>query len=214
MAHRRAASGDDAEVGPTLGRFAGLNARPVNLDGFSHEDEDAGLVAFAGSHDPDPSIDIDTEGRIVLLDGVPEDRFDIVDAFIAAHGIDTSVALETDGMPDVELARLIVDPSTPRDEVVRLARGATPAKLARIVARLRPVELQMAIAKMRVRRTPSIQAHVTNRLDDPLLLAADAATAVAFGFRESRDDGAGAGETPPPTLSPCSSGRRWAPPAR
>ena len=37
---------------------------------------------------------------------------------------------------------------------------------------------------MRVRRTPSIQAHVTNRLDDPLLLAADAATAVAFGFRE------------------------------
>ncbi len=37
---------------------------------------------------------------------------------------------------------------------------------------------------MRVRRTPSSQAHVTNRLDDPLLLAADAATAVAFGFRE------------------------------
>ena len=37
---------------------------------------------------------------------------------------------------------------------------------------------------MRVRRTPSNQAHVTNRLDDPLLLAADAATAVAYGFRE------------------------------
>jgi len=37
---------------------------------------------------------------------------------------------------------------------------------------------------MRSRRTPSNQAHVTNRLDDPLLLAADAATAAAFGFRE------------------------------
>jgi propanediol dehydratase large subunit len=37
---------------------------------------------------------------------------------------------------------------------------------------------------MRARRTPSNQAHVTNRLDDPLLLAADAATAAAFGFRE------------------------------
>ena len=35
-----------------------------------------------------------------------------------------------------------------------------------------------------MRRTPSNQAHVTNRLDDPLLLAADAATAVAYGFRE------------------------------
>ena len=43
---------------------------------------------------------------------------------------------------------------------------------------------ELAVAKMHVRRTPSIQAHVTNRLDDPLLLAADAATAVAFGFRE------------------------------
>ena len=42
----------------------------------------------------------------------------------------------------------------------------------------------MAISKLRVRRTPSNQAHVTNRLDDPLLLAADAATAVAYGFRE------------------------------
>jgi len=37
---------------------------------------------------------------------------------------------------------------------------------------------------MRARRTPSNQAHVTNRLDDPLLLAADSATAAAFGFRE------------------------------
>ena len=37
---------------------------------------------------------------------------------------------------------------------------------------------------MRVRRTPSIQAHVTNRVDHPLLLAADAAAAVALGFRE------------------------------
>ena len=42
----------------------------------------------------------------------------------------------------------------------------------------------MAISKLCVRRTPSNQAHVTNRLDDPLLLAADAATAVAYGFRE------------------------------
>ena len=40
------------------------------------------------------------------------------------------------------------------------------------------------MTKLRARRTPSNQAHVTNRLDDPLLLAADSATAAAFGFRE------------------------------
>ena len=40
------------------------------------------------------------------------------------------------------------------------------------------------MTKLRARRTPSNQAHVTNRLDDPLLLAADAATAAAYGFRE------------------------------
>src|SRR4029450_498849 len=42
----------------------------------------------------------------------------------------------------------------------------------------------MAMTKLRARRTPGNQAHVTNLLDDPLLLAADAATAAAFGFRE------------------------------
>jgi propanediol dehydratase large subunit len=167
-----------------LGRFVGLDARPVNLDGFSTEDHDAGLVAFASANDPEPSVKVDQRGRIAALDGVPAAGFDLIDAFIAAHGLDAAVAAEANALDDVAFARLIVDPGTPREDVVRLARGATPAKLAGVVALLRPHELQMAIAKMRVRRTPSSQAHVTNRLDDPLLLAADAATAVAFGFRE------------------------------
>ena len=34
------------------------------------------------------------------------------------------------------------------------------------------------------RKTPGNQGHVTNAKDDPLQLAADAATAVAFGFDE------------------------------
>ena len=167
-----------------LGRFVGLDARPVNLDGFSAEDHDAGLVAFASANDPEPSVALDAAGRISELDGVAAADFDLIDAFIAAHGLDAVVAEQANALDDVAFARLIVDPGTPREDVVRLARGSTPAKLARVVALLRPHELQMAIAKMRVRRTPSSQAHVTNRLDDPLLLAADAATAVAFGFRE------------------------------
>ncbi len=87
-------------------------------------------------------------------------------------------------LDDLEVARMVCDLDVPRAEVTRLVAGMTPAKLARVVALLRPVELQLGLSKMRVRRRPSIQAHVTNRIDDPLLIAADAATAVAFGFRE------------------------------
>jgi propanediol dehydratase large subunit len=87
-------------------------------------------------------------------------------------------------LDDVALARMTVDVNVPRAEVVRLIGGTTPAKLARVVALLTPVEMQMAMSKMRARRTPSNQAHVTNQLDDPLLIGADAASAVAYGFRE------------------------------
>jgi len=167
-----------------LGRFTGLDARPVNLDGFAERDDEAGLVAFASANDPEPSVALDADGHVTELDGHAAADFDLIDAFIAAHGLDAAVAEEANDLDDVAFARLIVDPATPRAEVVRLAAGATPEKLARVLARLRPVELQMAISKLRVRRTPSNQAHVTNRLDDPLLLAADAATAVAYGFRE------------------------------
>jgi propanediol dehydratase large subunit len=178
------ARGGAGAAPPRLGRFRALDERPVNLDGFAQRDDEAGLVAFASANDPEPSVALDADGRVTELDGHAAADFDLIDAFIAARGLDPVVAEEANAVDDVAFARLIVDPGTPRAEVVRLAAGATPEKLARVVALLRPVELQMAVAKMRVRRTPSNQAHVTNRLDDPLLLAADAATAVAYGFRE------------------------------
>jgi len=167
-----------------LGRFEALDKRPVNLDGFAERDDEAGLVAFASANDPEPSVALEADGRVIELDGHAAADFDLIDAFIAARGLDPVVAEEANAMDDVAFARLIVDPNVPRAKVVRLAAGATPEKLARVVALLRPVELQMAVSKLRVRKTPSNQAHVTNRLDDPLLLAADAATAVAYGFRE------------------------------
>ena len=74
--------------------------------------------------------------------------------------------------------------NVPRPRWSGWSSGTTPAKLARVMAVLSPVEMQMAMTKMRARRTPSNQAHVTNQLDDPLLIAADAASAVAYGFRE------------------------------
>ena len=66
----------------------------------------------------------------------------------------------------------------------RLARGMTPAKLVSVVSRLSSLEITFAYSKMRQRRTPGNQAHVTNAKDDPLQLAADAAVAVALGFDE------------------------------
>ena len=87
-------------------------------------------------------------------------------------------------LPDERLARMLVDVDVPRDELVRLGRGLTPAKLARVVGMLDPVELMMALKKLRARRDPGNQAHVTNLKESPALLAADAAEAARRGFDE------------------------------
>ncbi len=49
---------------------------------------------------------------------------------------------------------------------------------------LDPVELMFALKKLRARRAPANQAHVTNLKENPALLAADAAEAAARGFAE------------------------------
>ncbi len=171
------------QEGRPVGRIRFMDAQRVNLDGFAVEDATLGLIAMRSPRDPEPGLVI-TDGRVTEMDGVPEDRFDSLDTYIARHGLDLAAAPEAMGLSDVEFARRLVSPDVPRSEVVRLSAGATPAKLARVLALLRPAELIQAMTKMRARRTPSNQAHVTNRLDDPLLLAADSATAAAFGFRE------------------------------
>ncbi|MEP6760613.1 MAG: propanediol/glycerol family dehydratase large subunit, partial [Sporichthyaceae bacterium] len=160
-----------------------MDQQRVNLDGFAHEDIDLGLIALHSPHDPEPSLVV-ADGVVVEMDGRSAGDFDALDSFIATHGIDLSVADEVMALDDRELAMRFVDPRVPREEIVRLVAGTTPAKLAQVVAMLRPAELTMAMTKLRARRTPSNQAHVTNLLDDPLLLAADAATAAAYGFRE------------------------------
>ena len=62
--------------------------------------------------------------------------------------------------------------------------GLTPARIMEVVHCLNVVEMMMALQKMRARRTPSNQAHVTNKREHPALLAADAAEAVERGFSE------------------------------
>jgi propanediol dehydratase large subunit len=157
--------------------------RPISRDNLVPEDPALGLVAFSSPLDPAPSIRIE-DGRVVELDGTPEAEFDLLDEFVARHAIDVSVAEEAMALDTAEFARMLVDPGVPRAEITRLVGGMTPAKIAQTLALLTPVEILQAMQKMRARRTPSIQAHVTNRVDHPLLIAADAAAAVAHGFRE------------------------------
>ncbi|GJL82602.1 MAG: glycerol dehydratase large subunit [marine bacterium B5-7] len=166
-----------------IGRFRFMNEQAVNLDGFATPAPELGLIAFDSPHDPLPSIVI-RDGVVVEMDGRGEDAFDALDEFIARHGIDIGIAEEAMAIDSLQFARQLVDPYESRESLVRLASGMTPAKLAEVLARLTAAELVIAMTKMRARKTPSNQAHVTNRSDDPLLLAADAATAAAFGFRE------------------------------
>ena len=136
-----------------------------------------------GPGDPQPSLAI-RDGEIVELDGRALGAFDVIDHFIARHGIDLAVAGEAMALSEVELAHMLVDVSVGRAEVVRLARGLTPAKLARVMGELDAVELMFAMKKLRARRQPGNQAHVTNLKENPALLAADAAEASLRGFDE------------------------------
>lgn len=165
------------------GRFDVWDARPLAHDRFAAEDPEAGFSTFRSPWDPEPSIRIEN-GRVVELDGRQEADFDILDCFIARYHIDPDVAPEAMGADPVEVARMLVDINVPKETLERLARGMTPAKLASVVARMSALELTFAYSKMRQRRTPGNQAHVTNAKDDPLQLAADAALAVALGFDE------------------------------
>ena len=164
-------------------RFADWDERPLRLDRFAAEDPENGFAAFHSPHDPRPGLAV-AGGRLTHMDGVAVADFDMIDTFIATHHLDLSIASEAMAIPSAEYARRLVDMSVPRTELCQLAHGLTPAKLAEVVTQLSALEITFAYSKMRARKTPGNQAHVTNAKDDPLQLAADAATAVAFGFDE------------------------------
>jgi propanediol dehydratase large subunit len=168
---------------PRWRRFDEWDKRPLRHDQFAVEDPEAGFATFHSPWDPAPSARIENN-RVVEIDGKPEADFDILDSFIASHHLDLDVVGEAMPMDPVEVARMLVDINVPRERLERLARGMTPAKLASVVSQMSSLEIAFAYSKMRQRRTPGNQAHVTNAKDDPLQLAADAAVAVALGFDE------------------------------
>ncbi|MEW9804705.1 propanediol/glycerol family dehydratase large subunit [Mesorhizobium sp. ZMM04-5] len=168
---------------PRWRRFDEWDTRPLRLDQFAVEDPEAGFATFHSPWDPKPSARIEN-GRVVEIDGKAEADFDILDSFIATHHLDPDVVDEAMALDPTEVARMLVDINVPRETLERLARGMTPAKLVSVVSQMSALEITFAYAKMRQRRTPGNQAHVTNAKDDPLQLAADAAVAVALGFDE------------------------------
>ena len=164
-------------------RFEVLEARPVNQDGFVVEWPEVGMVAMGSPNDPRPTIKIQN-GKVIEMDGKPRDKFDFIDQFIADYAIDTSIAEQAMAMNDTEIARMLVDINVSRDEVIKITRGLTAAKIVSVLNTMNVVEMMMAMQKMRARKIPSNQCHVTNTQDNPVLIAADAAEAALRGFDE------------------------------
>ena len=173
---------------PRSERFRVRAAAPLRRETLIRPDPSLGLVAMNGPGDPVPSLVI-PDGVVSELDGTPRERFDTLDRFIAAHGIDLGDRARGHGARGLGARADARRRQVPRAELVRLARGLTPAKLARVVGLLDPVEMMFALKRLRARRAPANQAHVTNLKESPSLLAADAAEAAPARLRGVRDDG-------------------------
>ncbi len=164
-------------------RIQKLDARPVNQDGFISEWPEMGFVAMHSPYDPKGSIRVEG-GIITELDGKTRREFDFIDQFVADHAINVERAEESMSIAAVDIARMIVDINVPRKQVLEIVSGITPARMAEVINHLNVVEMMMGMQKMRARKLPANQAHITNLKDDPVQIAADAAEGALRGFAE------------------------------
>ncbi len=164
-------------------RFEVLSERAVNKDGFIGEWKEEGLIAMDSPLDPKPSLVI-KDGKIIELDGKKREEFDMIDLFIADYAIDLRYAEEAMNLSTLEIAKKLVDINVKKEEILKITTGITPAKMVEVISHLNVVEMMMAVQKMRARKTPSNQCHVTNLRDNPVQIAADAAEAAIRGFDE------------------------------
>ena len=116
-------------------RFEVLENRPVNQDGFVKEWPEVGLIAMEGPNDPTPSIKLEN-GLVVELDGKTRKDFDMLDYFIADHGINLEKTEEVMAMDSLKLARMLVDINVTRADIVGLTTAMTPAKIKEVVSQL------------------------------------------------------------------------------
>ena len=164
-------------------RMETLDRRPVNMDGYIEEWPEMGFAAMSSPYDPKPSIVV-REGKIAELDGKLREDFDFIDRFIADYAIDLTRADSSMALSSLEIARKIVDIHVSRKEMLEIISGISPAKMVEVMNHLNVVELMMGMQKMRARKTPGNQAHITNLKDDPVQIAADAAEGALRGFAE------------------------------
>ncbi|MDF2879827.1 MAG: propanediol/glycerol family dehydratase large subunit [Clostridiaceae bacterium] len=164
-------------------RFEVLETRDVNKDGFVKDWPEVGMIAIGSPNDPKPSIKIEN-GKIVEMDGKKREDFDFIDLFLADHAINIENAEESMAIDSTKIARMLSDINVPRNEIIKISTSITAAKLVDIIDKLNVVEMMMALQKMRARKMPSNQCHVTNVRDNPVILAADAAEAGIRGFDE------------------------------
>jgi len=164
-------------------RFQVLSERDVNKDGFVKEWPEVGLIAMNSPFDPKPSIRIEG-GKVVELDGKKRSEFDLIDSFVADYGINIDNAAHAMSLDSNKIARMLCDINVPREEIVKVTTALTPAKVVEVVGQMSVLELMMALSKLRARKTPSNQCHVTNLKDNPVQIAADAAEAALRGFDE------------------------------
>ncbi|MDO4621871.1 MAG: propanediol/glycerol family dehydratase large subunit [Eubacteriales bacterium] len=164
-------------------RIEALDKRPVNLDGYINEWPEMGFIAMKSPYDPPATIRIEN-GKIVELDGKAREDFDFLDSFIADYAINIERAEASMAMSSLEIARMIVDIHVSRKEVLEVISGITPMKMTEVINELNVVEIMMGMQKMRARKRPGNQAHITNLKDDPVQIAADAAEGALRGFAE------------------------------
>lgn len=164
-------------------RIETLDKRSVNMDGYINEWPEMGFVAMSSPYDPKPSIKVEG-GKIVELDGKKREDFDFIDQFIADYAINIERTEKSMSVPSLDIARMIVDIHVSRKEILELITGITPAKMVEVINYLNVVELMMGMQKIRARKTPGNQAHITNLKDDPIQIAADAAEGALRGFAE------------------------------
>lgn len=164
-------------------RFEVLAKRPINQDGLIGEWPEEGLIAMQSPNDPKSSIKIEN-GVVVELDSKKREDFDMIDRFIADYAINLDYAEEAMKLDSLEIAKKLVDVNVGRDEIIKITTAITPAKAVEVMTHMNVVEMMMALQKMRARKTPSNQCHVTNLKDNPVQIAADAAEAGIRGFSE------------------------------
>lgn len=164
-------------------RFEELEKRPIHQDTFVKEWPEEGFVAMMGPNDPKPSVKVEN-GKIVEMDGKKLEDFDLIDLYIAKYGINIDNVEKVINMDSTKIARMLVDPNVSREDIIKITSALTPAKAEEIISKLDFGEMIMAIKKMRPRRRPDNQCHVTNTVDNPVQIAADAADAALRGFPE------------------------------